>query len=110
MKPRLRWISLANYAENRDSWERHYRDQIDRDLRCGDGDEQWVRTSSGDDLAIEAETDALTAATRLRQECDELIQSAPFDRERLLAFVERAKQRLNVIATATPFVREAGER
>ncbi len=44
------WLSLATYAEERDSWSPSYRARVDSKLRVPDGAEQRVRRSDGSEL------------------------------------------------------------
>lgn len=56
-------------------------------------------------LQLEAESDVYRAVMRLGDMCEALrLEQGAWTRETLLAFVEQAKQRLNVVATAAPFV------
>lgn len=60
---------------------------------------------SARDCAYEAESDALQAIIRLRAACEQMISVTPLRSRELEIFVEFAKQRLNVVATAAPSVR-----
>jgi hypothetical protein len=63
------------------------------------------RDYSASDHAFDAEADALQAIIRLRAACEQMISVTPLRSRELAIFVEFAKQRLNVIATAMPLVR-----
>lgn len=53
-----------------------------------------------------AASDALLAIVRLRQMCTQMIETpTPINAEECLAFIEQAKQRLNVVALACPFLK-----
>lgn len=57
-------------------------------------------------LRDEAEADAVAAIETLRDDCDLIlfIRDRPWTQADLLAFIDEAKQRLNVVATAVPFL------